>query len=285
MEGSMQQVIAHIEAHLDELVDQVAAAVVAADLGVYRNLPPAQIRAIAARAFVPFVDDLRAGSLTAYPTFWREVGPQRAQAGVAIGDLLGLIDNAMAIMSASVSTTFAADPEATSWWFARMHSLSYAAATALAETFVMAREQLIQAQTHELLVLSTPLIPIADGILVFPLLGRIDPQRAQHMLEVVLAGIARLQAAIVLVDVTAVPGIDTAGAHALLQIARAARLLGAQLMLVGIGPEIAQSIVQLGLELAGLDTYANLQSGITAALAQQGLAIVARTTRQQENVG
>src|SRR5258706_3786417 len=166
MEKSMQRVIAHIQTHLDWFIDQVAAAVVTADLDVYRDLPPAQIRVLAARAFAPFVDDLRAGSVAAYPTFWRQVGPQRAQAGVAIGDLLGLIDHSMVIMSASITATFADDPEATSWWFARMHAVSYAAATALAEAFVTAREQFIQAQTHELLALSTPIIPIADGILV-----------------------------------------------------------------------------------------------------------------------
>jgi rsbT co-antagonist protein RsbR len=279
MEEPMQRVIAHIQTQLDQLIDQVAAAVVAADLDVYRDLPPAQIRALAGRAFEPFVEDLAAGSVAAYPTFWRQVGPQRAQAGVAIGDLLGVIDLSMAVMSASISTTFADDPAASSWWFARMHTLSYAAATALAEAFVMAREQLIQAQTHELLALSTPIIPIADGILVLPLLGRLDPRRAQHMLEVVLTGITQLQADIVLVDVTGVLEIDTAGAHALLQIARAAHLLGAQVLLVGISSEMAQSIVQLGVELAGLRTYANLQSGIAAALAQYGLAIVAQPTR------
>src|SRR5262249_16245690 len=146
-------------------------------------------------------------------------------------------DHSMSIVSASVMATFADDSAAVSWWFARMHALSYAAAVALAETFVTAREQFIQAQTHEMLALSTPIIPIADGILVFPLLGRIDPRRAQHMLEVVLTGITQLQADIVLVDVTGVPAIDIAGAHTLLQIARTARLLGAQLLLVGISPE------------------------------------------------
>jgi anti-anti-sigma regulatory factor len=272
----MQRVIAHIQTHLDQLIDQVAAAVVAADMDVYRDLSSAQVRAMAARAFAPFVDDLHAGGVANYPTFWRQVGPQRAQAGVAIGDLLGLIDHSMAIMSASITATFADDSAATSWWFARMHALSYAAATALAETFVTAREQVLQAQTHELLALSTPIIPIADGILVLPLLGRIDPQRAQHILEVALTGITQLQADIVLVDVTGVLGIDTAGTHALLQVARAAHLLGAQLLLVGISPEIAQNIVQLGTELTDLHTYANLQSGIAAALARHGLAIVAQ---------
>ncbi len=97
----MHQVIAHIEAHLDEFIDRVTADIVAANLGVYRDLPPAQIRVLAARAFAPLVEDLQAGSTVAYPTFWRQVGPQRAQAGVAIGDLLGLIDNSMSIMSAN----------------------------------------------------------------------------------------------------------------------------------------------------------------------------------------
>lgn len=275
----MQSVIDHIQAHRELIIEQITAATIATELPVYRELPPAQIRTMVANALAPLEDDLATNRTDAYSSYWRQVGPQRAQAGVAIGNLLGLIDRSFGIISASIRAAFVEDQAALVWWLTRMHELTYAGATALAETFVAAREQFIQAQTEELLAVSSPIIPISEGILVLPLLGRIDARRAKHVLEVVLEGITGAQADVVLVDVTGVPLVDTDVAHALLQVARAARLLGAQMMLVGISAEIAQTMVQLDVDMSGLHTYADLQSGIAAAFAQQGLAIVARSIK------
>jgi rsbT co-antagonist protein RsbR len=92
-------------------------------------------------------------------------------------------------------------------------------------------------------------------------------------MERLLTAIAERQADIVILDITGVPVIDTAVANYLLQTARAAQLIGAQVILVGIGAEIAQTIVQLGVELRGIQIGANLQAGIELALRQQGYAI------------
>ena len=121
--------------------------------------------------------------------------------------------------------------------------------------------------------LSTPIIPIYSGILVLPLVGGIDSRRSQNITEQLLMAIAERQAEIVILDITGVPMIDTDVANRLLMTARAAGLLGAQVLLGGISAEIAQIIVQLGLMLEGIVTLANLQSGIEYALHQQGFGI------------
>lgn len=124
--------------------------------------------------------------------------------------------------------------------------------------------------------LSNPIMPLYNGVLVVPLVGRVDSARAQALTEAMLEAIAREQAEIVLLDITGVAVVDTNVANHLMQTARAAGLLGSQVVLVGISAEVAQTLVQLGLDLGRLITLSNLQSGIEYALAQQGLAITAR---------
>ncbi len=116
--------------------------------------------------------------------------------------------------------------------------------------------------------LSSPVIPIFEGILVMPLIGNIDTQRASDILEGLLTGIERYRAQVVLLDVTGVPIVDTSVANHLLKAAQAARLLGAEAVLVGVRPEVAQTMVQLGVSHLGLTTRANLQSGVEYAFAR-----------------
>jgi rsbT co-antagonist protein RsbR len=133
-----------------------------------------------------------------------------------------------------------------------------------------------QAQLREAIQeLSTPIIPLYTGILAVPLVGRVDSQRAQALTEAMLEAIAREQAEIVLLDITGVAVVDTNVANHLMQTARAAALLGSQVVLVGISAEVAQTLVQLGLDLGQLVTLSNLQSGLEYALSRQGLAITA----------
>jgi rsbT co-antagonist protein RsbR len=121
--------------------------------------------------------------------------------------------------------------------------------------------------------LSTPIIPVYEGILVLPLVGSIDSRRAAEITERLLEAIAAQQADIVIIDITGVSLIDTSTANHLLMTTRAANLLGSRVVLVGIGAEIAQTIVHLGVELHGLTTLADLQAGIAYALNRIGLGI------------
>jgi len=122
--------------------------------------------------------------------------------------------------------------------------------------------------------LSTPLMPIAEGILVLPLVGTIDSQRATQIMEVLLDGVTRQRARAVILDITGVPVVDTSVANYLLQATRAVRLLGAECILVGITPEVAQTVVGLGVDLHGLVTRSDLQGGVEYALRLLGQRIV-----------
>jgi anti-anti-sigma factor len=117
--------------------------------------------------------------------------------------------------------------------------------------------------------LASPVVPVLDGILVMPLIGVIDTQRAGLLTNTLLHAVQQHHAKMVILDVTGVPIIDTQVARTLLNAARSVKLLGTQTILVGLRPELAQTIVGLGLDLSGLITQADLQSGVSYAMRQR----------------
>ncbi|WP_287158380.1 PAS domain S-box protein [Chloroflexus sp.] len=129
------------------------------------------------------------------------------------------------------------------------------------------QEQIIQAQQATLRELSTPLMPIADGVVAMPLIGAIDSARAQQIMESLLYGVAEYKARVAIIDITGVKVVDTQVAGALIRAAQAARMLGAEVVLTGISPEIAQTLVHIGADLGAMKTKATLQEGIRYALA------------------
>ncbi len=128
------------------------------------------------------------------------------------------------------------------------------------------QQRTISAQQDALRELSTPLLPIADGVLAMPLVGAIDRERAHQIIDGLLHGIATHRAHTAILDVTGIRLMDTEVARAVIQAARAARLVGAQVVLTGISPEVAQTLVTLDVDLGGITTLATLATGIAHAL-------------------
>jgi rsbT co-antagonist protein RsbR len=133
------------------------------------------------------------------------------------------------------------------------------------------QDQIIEAQRLALRELSSPLIPISERVVIMPLIGTIDTQRAQEIMETLLEGVANHHADIAIIDITGVKVVDTQVANGLIQAAQAARLLGAQVILTGIGPAMAQTLVHLGVDLSGMMTLSTLQHGIEYSLTRNAL--------------
>ncbi|WP_322489582.1 PAS domain-containing protein [Chloroflexus sp.] len=128
------------------------------------------------------------------------------------------------------------------------------------------QETIIAAQERALRELSTPLVPISDRAVALPLIGVIDQRRASLIIETLLEGVATRGAEMVIIDITGVATVDTFIADALIRAARAVRLLGAHVVLTGISPEVAQTLVSLGADLSVFETRATLQDGIALAM-------------------
>lgn len=135
---------------------------------------------------------------------------------------------------------------------------------ALAHSF--RQEETIRLQAELLQQLSTPLIPLTAGIVVMPLVGRVDEPRAARILETLLTGLARARASIVILDVTGVPGIDATTARLFVKVAQAAALLGATLILTGIRPDVARTLVDQNVDLSSVRILGSLATAIAAVL-------------------
>ena len=139
------------------------------------------------------------------------------------------------------------------------------------------REDIIARQQQELLELSTPVVQLWEGILALPLIGTLDSARAQVVMENLLQRIVETGSAIAIIDITGVPTVDTLVAQHLLKTVAAARLMGADCLISGIRPQIAQTIVHLGVELGNITTKASLAAAFAVALQRTGLTVQSRT--------
>ena len=141
------------------------------------------------------------------------------------------------------------------------------------EVYQKTREELIHRQQQEMLELSTPVVKLWEGILALPMIGTLDSSRTQIVMETLLQRIVETGASIAIIDITGVPTVDTLTAQHLLKTVTATRLMGAECIISGIRPQIAQTIVHLGVELGGITTKATMADAFAIALERTGRAV------------
>ena len=141
------------------------------------------------------------------------------------------------------------------------------------EAYQKSREQVISRQQRELLELSTPVVELWDGVLALPLIGTLDSGRTQVVMESLLEKIVETGASIAIIDITGVPTVDTLTAQHLIKTITATRLMGAECIISGIRPQIAQTIVHLGVDLGDVVTKSSLSAALALALRRLGLAV------------
>jgi rsbT co-antagonist protein RsbR len=134
------------------------------------------------------------------------------------------------------------------------------------DDLVRRKDEMIRAQAEALHDLATPLLPVADGVLVMPLVGGMDQARAQQVMETLLAGVVQHRTRVAILDVTGVRRIDASVVSALVGVAHAVRLLGAEIIVTGVRPDMAQTMVQLGADLRHVAVLSDLKSGVTHAM-------------------
>jgi rsbT co-antagonist protein RsbR len=142
------------------------------------------------------------------------------------------------------------------------------------EIYQQARESVISRQQEELIELSTPVVELWPGILALPLIGTLDSERTQVVMETLLQRLVATGSSIAVIDITGVPTVDTLVAQHLLKTVAAAQLMGANCIISGIRPQIAQTIVHLGIDLSAVATKASLSDAFALALKRRGLSVV-----------
>src|SRR3982751_4929757 len=148
-----------------------------------------------------------------------------------------------------------------------------------AEVFIKNREETISRQQEEMLELSTPVVKLWEGVLALPMIGTLDSARTQIVMESLLQRIVETGAEVAIIDITGVPTVDTLVAQHLIKTVTAARLMGAECIISGIRPQIAQTIVHLGVDLGDVLTKATLADAFAVALQRRGLTVAASRPR------
>ena len=204
-----------------------------------------------------------------------EISSTRAKGGSTPSETASFVFSLKQPLFAQLTAAFADEPAtlaAASW---AVSSLLDKLGMFTIEVFQKARDQIIVRQQQELLELSTPVVKLWDGILALPLIGTLDSARTQVVMENILQKIVDTGAEIAIIDITGVPMVDTLVAQHLMKTIAAARLMGADCIISGIRPQIAQTIVHLGVNLEDVMTKATLADAFEVALARVG----ARVTR------
>ena len=149
------------------------------------------------------------------------------------------------------------------------------------ETYTKARESVIADQTEQLLELSTPVVKLWEGVVAVPLVGTLDSARAQVVMEKLLQTLVDTGSGYAIVDITGVPAVDTQGAQHILKTGVAARRMGAECIISGIRPQIAQTVVALGIEFGDIVTKSNLADALLHAMRASGVEVVRRASRDK----
>jgi rsbT co-antagonist protein RsbR len=147
------------------------------------------------------------------------------------------------------------------------------------DAFIQSREEIISRQQEEMLELSTPVVKLWEGVLALPMIGTLDSARTQIVMESLLRRIVETGAEVAIIDITGVPTVDTLVAQHLIKTVTAARLMGADCIISGIRPQIAQTIVHLGVDLGDVVTKASLADAFAVALQRRGLTLTALRPR------
>lgn len=162
------------------------------------------------------------------------------------------------------------------WW---LNELLDAMGLYTMEVFLKSREDIVRRQQEELLELSTPVVKLWEGILALPIIGTLDSARTQVVMESLLQAIVQTNSRVAIIDITGVPTVDTVVAQHLLKTVTAARLMGADCIISGVRPQIAQTIVHLGINLLDVTTKSTLAAAFTVALQRLGIAFSRETAK------
>jgi rsbT co-antagonist protein RsbR len=202
-----------------------------------------------------------------------ELSVAQAQQGFAPSEIASFVFSLKGALFEAIRSRIKNEPEASATAMSEASELLDKLGLYTTEVFQKSREQVIIRQQQELMELSTPVVTLWEGVLALPVIGTLDSARTQVVMESLLDRIVATGASIAIIDITGVPTVDTVTAQHLLKTVAAARLMGADCIISGIRPQIAQTIVHLGVELGSVVTKATLADAFAVALRRLGLSV------------
>jgi rsbT co-antagonist protein RsbR len=265
-EGSevlLPELVAHLRKSRAQLREEWARRIAGA--GLLTAMTPEEIFSEATSVYDNYVEALETGSVEALENYARSLSERIIPRGVETDEVLGIVLLLRDVLARSLFEKYQTDFDL----FNRVLDAYEPAANRIANTvgvsFVQERERIIRQQQEAIRELSTPVLQVRPRLVILPIIGALDSQRARQLTEQLLRAIRTNRAKVVVIDITGVPEIDSTVANHIVQTVDASRLMGASVIISGLSAEIALTLVTIGVELSKVNAVGDLQGGIEAA--------------------
>ena len=259
----LRELVAHLRQRRTELRQEWARRI--RDARLLTAMSTEEIFSEATAVYDNYVEVLETGSVEALQAYARDLSERIIPRGVETHEVLGIVLLLRDVLGRSLFEKYHHDLDLLNRVLDAYEPAANRIANTVAVSFVEQRERVIRQQQKAIRELSTPVLQVRERLLILPIIGVIEAQRARQLTEQLLRGIRANRAKVVVVDVTGVPAIDSAVANHLVQTVEASRLMGAIVIITGLSSEIAQTLVTLGVDLSKMNAVGDLQGGIEEA--------------------
>jgi rsbT co-antagonist protein RsbR len=271
----LRELVAHLRQNRTQLREEWVSRITEAQL--LTAMTKEEIFAEATSVYDSYVEALQTGTFEALQTYARNLSERIIPRGVETHEVVGIVLLLRDVLARSLFAKYQGDSEKLNRILDAYEPAANRIANTVAVGFVQERERVIRQQQEAIRELSTPVLQVRERLLILPIIGVIDPHRARQLTEQLLRGIRTNRAKVVVIDITGVAAMDATVANHLVLTVEASRLLGASSIVTGLSPEIAQTLVNIGVDLGKMNTVGDLQGGIEQAERLLGYKVVPLT--------
>ncbi len=262
-EGLLPQLVKHLRQNRTVLREEWARRITEAEL--LTAMSPEEIFSEATTVYDSYVEVLETGSVEALQDYARDLSERIIPRGVETDEVVGIVLLLRDVLARSLFEKYQTDFDLLNRVLDAYEPAANRIANTVAVGFVQERERIIRQQQEAIRELSTPVLQVREQLLILPIIGVLDSQRARQVTEQLLRAIRANRAKVVVIDITGVPTIDSTVANHLVQTVDASGLMGASVIITGLSSEIALTLVTIGLDLSKMNAVGDLQGGIEEA--------------------
>ena len=262
-EQLLPQLVAHLREHRSKLREEWVGRI--RDAQLLEAMTQQEMAGETTSVYDNYVEVLETGSVEALQHYARDLSERIIPRGVETHEVVGIVLLLRDVLARSLFEKYQRDFSLLNRILDAYEPAANRIANTVAVSFVDERERVIRQQQDSIRELSTPVLPVRERLLILPIIGVLDSERARQLTEQLLAGIRTHRAKVVVIDITGAPDVDTTVANHLVQTVDASRLMGASVIITGLSPTIAQTLVDLGVDLSKIHTMGDLQGGLEEA--------------------
>ena len=262
-EHLLSQLVAHLREHRTRLQEEWSQRIQQAHL--LTAMTPQEMAAETTSVYDNYVEVLETGNVEALQHYASDLSERIIPRGVETHEVVGIVLLLRDVLARSLFEKYQRDFSMLNEVLDAYEPAANRIANTVAVSFVDERERVIRQQQDAIRELSTPVLPVRERLLILPIIGVLDSERARQLTEQLLSGIRKHRAKVVVIDITGSPDVDEAVANHLVQTVDASRLMGASVIITGLSPKIAQTLVTIGVDLSKMNTIGDLQGGLEEA--------------------